>query len=172
MTVSRKDIQPAFARFWHWETNQASNSGLSRPCFGYDETEHFKRDCPKAKGSGHMRPRKEIADIPEVYDLPDLFPEDIQGIPPTSQTSVIVRHPLPLVEFSYNKSCHTSIKVAPFEALYGRKYRSPLCWAKVSDTQLARGQVPNSILTGLEIIRETTEKIVQIHERLKASRDR
>ncbi|KAI3499635.1 hypothetical protein L1887_35439 [Cichorium endivia] len=47
-----------------------------------------------------------------------------------------------------------------------------LCWAEVGDTQLARGQVPNSTLTGPEIIRETTEKIVQLRERLKASRDR
>ncbi|GJT19205.1 putative reverse transcriptase domain-containing protein [Tanacetum coccineum] len=41
------------------------------------------------------------------------------------------RH-LPLVEFSYNNSYHTSIKAAPFEALYGQKCRSPICWAKRS----------------------------------------
>ncbi|GJZ71383.1 putative reverse transcriptase domain-containing protein [Tanacetum coccineum] len=71
------------------------------------------------------------------------------------------RH-LPLIEFSYNNSYHTSIKVAPFEALYGRKCRSPICWAEVGDAQL----------TGPEIVRETTEKIIQIKHRLQASRDR
>nr|GFA71132.1 retrotransposon protein, putative, Ty3-gypsy subclass [Tanacetum cinerariifolium] len=45
------------------------------------------------------------------------------------------RH-LPLVEFSYNNSYHASIKAAPFEALYGRKCRSPVCWAEVGDAQL------------------------------------
>ncbi|GJU99607.1 putative reverse transcriptase domain-containing protein [Tanacetum coccineum] len=40
---------------------------------------------------------------------------------------------LPLVEFSYNNSYHASIKAALFKALYGRKYRSPVCWAEVGD---------------------------------------
>ncbi|GKE05897.1 putative reverse transcriptase domain-containing protein, partial [Tanacetum coccineum] len=70
------------------------------------------------------------------------------------------RH-LPLVEFSYNNSYHTSIKVAPFEALYCRKCRSPVCWAKVGEAQLTRP----------EIIHETTEKIVQIRNRMQAARD-
>ncbi|GKD61371.1 putative reverse transcriptase domain-containing protein [Tanacetum coccineum] len=69
---------------------------------------------------------------------------------------------LPLIKFSYNNSYHTSIKAAPFEALYGRKCRSPICWAEVGDAQL----------TGPEIVRETTEKIIQIKHRLQASRDR
>nr|GEZ10424.1 putative reverse transcriptase domain-containing protein [Tanacetum cinerariifolium] len=71
------------------------------------------------------------------------------------------RH-LPLVEFSYNNSYHASIKAAPFEALYGRKCRSPVCWSKVRDSQL----------TGLKLIRETTEKIVQIKNRLLSARSR
>ncbi|GJX34919.1 putative reverse transcriptase domain-containing protein [Tanacetum coccineum] len=71
------------------------------------------------------------------------------------------RH-LPLVEFSYNNSYHASIKAAPFEALYGRKCRSPVCWSEVGDSQL----------TGLEMIRETTEKIVQIKNRLLTARSR
>ncbi|GJY98910.1 putative reverse transcriptase domain-containing protein [Tanacetum coccineum] len=69
---------------------------------------------------------------------------------------------LPLIEFSYNNSYHASIKAAPFEALYGQKCRSPVCWAKVGDVQLTRP----------EIIHETTEKIVQIRQRLQAARDR
>ncbi|GJT19102.1 putative reverse transcriptase domain-containing protein [Tanacetum coccineum] len=69
---------------------------------------------------------------------------------------------LPLVEFSYNNSYHASIKAAPFEALYGRKCRSPVCWAEVGDSQL----------TGPEIIQETTKKIVQIRQHLQAARDR
>ncbi|GKC29700.1 putative reverse transcriptase domain-containing protein [Tanacetum coccineum] len=45
------------------------------------------------------------------------------------------RH-LPMVRFSYNNSYHTRIKAAPFEALYGRKCRSPVCWTEVGDSQL------------------------------------
>ncbi|GJY20646.1 putative reverse transcriptase domain-containing protein [Tanacetum coccineum] len=63
---------------------------------------------------------------------------------------------LPLVEFSYNKSYHASIKAAPFEALYGRKCRLPICLAEVRDVQLTRP----------EIIHETTEKI-RIHAEIK-----
>ncbi|GKA96400.1 putative reverse transcriptase domain-containing protein [Tanacetum coccineum] len=69
---------------------------------------------------------------------------------------------LPLIEFSYNNSYHTSIKATPFEALYGRKCRSPICWAEVGDVQL----------TGPEIIHETTEKIFQIKSRIQAAHDR
>ncbi|GJU27368.1 putative reverse transcriptase domain-containing protein [Tanacetum coccineum] len=71
------------------------------------------------------------------------------------------RH-LPLVEFSYNNSYYASIKAAPFEALYGRKCRLLVCWAEVGDVQL----------TGPKIIHETTEKIMQIRQRLQAARDR
>ncbi|GKE60636.1 reverse transcriptase domain-containing protein [Tanacetum coccineum] len=53
---------------------------------------------------------------------------------------------LPLVEFSYNNSYQASIKAAPFEALYDRKCRSPVCWAKVGQVQLI----------GPEIVQETT----------------
>ncbi|GKD40591.1 putative reverse transcriptase domain-containing protein, partial [Tanacetum coccineum] len=56
---------------------------------------------------------------------------------------------------------HASIKAAPFEALYGRKFRSPVCLAEVGDARLL----------GPELIHETTEKIVQIKHRIQAARD-
>ncbi|GJR81143.1 putative reverse transcriptase domain-containing protein [Tanacetum coccineum] len=67
-----------------------------------------------------------------------------------------------LVKFSYNNNYHTSIKCAPFEALYGRKCRSPVIWTGVGESQHI----------GPEIMQETTEKIIQIKERLKAARSR
>nr|GEY68078.1 putative reverse transcriptase domain-containing protein [Tanacetum cinerariifolium] len=69
---------------------------------------------------------------------------------------------LPLLEFSYNNSYHKSIKCAPFEALYGRKYRSPVIWTEIGESQLI----------GPEIVQGTTEKIFQIKERLKTERSR
>nr|GFD37040.1 putative reverse transcriptase domain-containing protein [Tanacetum cinerariifolium] len=74
---------------------------------------------------------------------------------------VWVKH-LPLAEFSYNNSYHASIKAAPFEALYGRKCRSPVCWAEVGESQL----------TGPELIQETTENMVLIKQRMQATQDR
>ncbi|GJX71098.1 putative reverse transcriptase domain-containing protein [Tanacetum coccineum] len=64
-----------------------------------------------------------------------------------------------LVEFSYNNSYHSSVRCAPFEALYGRKCRSPIMWAEEGECQLI----------GPELVQETTEKI---KARLKAARNR
>ncbi|GJT06215.1 putative reverse transcriptase domain-containing protein [Tanacetum coccineum] len=69
---------------------------------------------------------------------------------------------LPLVEFSYNNSYHASIKAAPFEALYGRKCRSLVCWAEVGQMQL----------TDPDLVPETTETIIQIKQRMQTARDR
>ncbi|GJR88494.1 putative reverse transcriptase domain-containing protein [Tanacetum coccineum] len=63
---------------------------------------------------------------------------------------------------SESASYHTSTKAAPCEALYGRKCRSPVCWAKVGDAQL----------TGPKIVHETTKKIIQIKKRIQAACDR
>ncbi|GJS23869.1 putative reverse transcriptase domain-containing protein, partial [Tanacetum coccineum] len=69
---------------------------------------------------------------------------------------------LPIVEFSYNNSYHSSMRCASFEALYGGKCRSLIMWAEVGEGQLI----------GHELVQETTKKISQIKDRLKAACDR
>ncbi|GJU13891.1 copia protein [Tanacetum coccineum] len=66
---------------------------------------------------------------------------------------------LPLIEFSYNNSYHTSIKCAPFEALYGKKCRSPVIWTEVGENQLI----------GPEIVRKPLEFQVGDRVLLKVS---
>nr|GEV90839.1 putative reverse transcriptase domain-containing protein [Tanacetum cinerariifolium] len=72
-----------------------------------------------------------------------------------------VKH-LPLCEFSYNNNYYASIKATPDEALYGQKYQSPVCWAKVEEAQL----------TGPKLIQETTKNIILIKQRIQAAQDR
>ena len=69
---------------------------------------------------------------------------------------------LPLVEFAYNNSFHSSIGMAPFEALYGRKCRSPIYWDEVGERKLL----------GPELVQITTEKIKLIRERLRTAQSR
>ncbi|GJW12658.1 putative reverse transcriptase domain-containing protein [Tanacetum coccineum] len=117
--------------------------------------------------SAHFLPMKE-ADSMEKLTI-QYLKEVVSrhGVPDMLRACVIDfgkgwdRH-LPLVEFSYNNSYHTSMKAALFESLYGRKCRSPICWAEVGDAQL----------TGQEIVHETTEKIIQIKKRIQDARDR
>ena len=63
---------------------------------------------------------------------------------------------LPLVEFAYNNSYQASITMAPYEALYGRPCRSPICWTEVGE----------SSITGSDQIRDTSEKVSLIRQRL------
>ncbi|GJV36310.1 putative reverse transcriptase domain-containing protein [Tanacetum coccineum] len=69
---------------------------------------------------------------------------------------------LPLAKFSYNNNYHSSIRCAPFEALYGRKCRSPILWVEIGESRLI----------GPELVQERTDKVVLIKEKLKAARDR
>ncbi|GJX81786.1 putative reverse transcriptase domain-containing protein [Tanacetum coccineum] len=146
------------------------------PLFG-DLRALIMHESHKSKYSIHPGSDKMYQDLKKLYWWPNMkaeiatymvkVKELIQTLEDMLRACVIDfgkgwdRH-LPLIEFSYNNSYHTSIKAAPFEALYGRKCRSPVCWAEVGDAQL----------TGPEIVRETTEKIIQIKHRLQASRDR
>ena len=61
---------------------------------------------------------------------------------------------LPLVEFAYNNSYQASIQMAPYEALYGRPCRSPICWIEVGE----------SSIIGPGLIRDTSEKVILIQQ--------
>ena len=63
----------------------------------------------------------------------------------------------PLVEFAYNNSYQASIQMAPYEALYGRPCRSPICWTEVGEI----------FITGPDLIRDTSEKVSLIRQRLR-----
>lgn len=67
-----------------------------------------------------------------------------------------------LMEFAYNNSYQSSIQMAPFEALYGRKCRTPICWDEVGERQLL----------GPEIVQSTNKKINFIREKLKVAQNR
>ena len=69
---------------------------------------------------------------------------------------------LPLVEFTYNNSFHSSIGMAPYEALYGRRCRTPLCWVDPGE----------NLTLGPEIIRQTTDKVKLIQDRMKTAQSR
>jgi hypothetical protein len=64
---------------------------------------------------------------------------------------------LPYAEFSYNNSYQASLKMAPFEALYGRKCRTPLCWSQAGESQLF----------GTDIIKEAERQVQIIRENLR-----
>jgi hypothetical protein len=69
---------------------------------------------------------------------------------------------LPLVEFAYNNSYHSSIGMPPFEALYGRPCRTPLSWDRLEDR----------VIIGPELIHEMEAQVRQIRQRLKEAQDR
>nr|GEV56379.1 putative reverse transcriptase domain-containing protein [Tanacetum cinerariifolium] len=108
----------------------------------------------KSKYSIHPGSDKVYQDLKKLYWWPNMKAE--------IATYVSWDTHLPLVEFSYNNSYQTSIKAAPFEALYGQKCRSPICWVEVGDAQL----------TGPKIVHETTKKIIQIKKHIQATQDR
>ena len=66
------------------------------------------------------------------------------------------------MEFAYNNSYQASIEMAPFEALYGRKCRTPVCWDEIGERRLV----------GPELVQITSEKVKFVHDNLKITRDR
>ncbi|GJS10127.1 putative reverse transcriptase domain-containing protein [Tanacetum coccineum] len=143
---------------------------------------------------------KRLEDIPVVKEFPDVFPEDLPGIPPVRQVEFQIdlsleahqehaNHLRIILELLRKEKLYAKFskcdfwihivqflghlidsqglhvdpaKIEAILAVIAKCFRSPVCWAEVEDSQL----------TGPEIIQETTEKIVQIHQRLQAARDR
>ena len=69
---------------------------------------------------------------------------------------------LPLIEFAYNNSYHATIGMPPYEALYGRKCRSPIYWDKVGEKQVL----------GPDLVQDTVEKIKIIRKRMQIAQSR
>jgi hypothetical protein len=69
---------------------------------------------------------------------------------------------MPLAEFAYNNSYQSSIQMAPYEALYGRRCRAPICWDDVGERKVL----------GPDLIQETEEKVKLIRERLRTAQSR
>ncbi|XP_076923095.1 uncharacterized protein LOC143585118 [Bidens hawaiensis] len=117
---------------------------------------------------------KKIEEVPIVSEFKDVFPDELPGIPPDREvefkidlvpgTVPIARSPYRLapIEMKELKNYHTSIQMVPYEALYRRKCRTPVCWYEIGDNQLS----------GPKIVQRTTNQVIQIRERLKAARDR
>ena len=66
------------------------------------------------------------------------------------------------MEFAYNNSYQASIKMAPYETLYGRPRRSPICWTEVGERSI----------TGPDLIRDTSKKVGLIRKRLLTAQSR
>ena len=69
---------------------------------------------------------------------------------------------IPLMEFAYNHSFQSSIGMAPYEALYGRKCRTPVCWTELNEHKVI----------GPDIVKDTKKKVQVIRKRLKVASDR
>ena len=69
---------------------------------------------------------------------------------------------LPLIEFTYNNSFHTSIGMVPFEALYRKRCRTPLCWFETGD----------NLTLGPEVVQQTTEMVKIAQEKMRTAQSR
>ncbi|XP_052489804.1 uncharacterized protein LOC128042494 [Gossypium raimondii] len=69
---------------------------------------------------------------------------------------------LPLAEFAYNNSYQSSIQMAPYKALYGRRCHTPLCWTELGEQRVL----------GLELVSDTEDKVRWILDQLRAASDR
>nr|GEX56571.1 putative reverse transcriptase domain-containing protein [Tanacetum cinerariifolium] len=123
-------------------------------CYTCHRKDHFARECRSPNDS-----RRAVVAEPQRRNVPTL--KDIIRARVIDFGGCWDVH-LSLAEFSYNNSYHSSIRCAPFEALYGRKCRLHALWAEIREGSLI----------GPELVLETIDKVVLIKEKLKAARDR
>ena len=76
--------------------------------------------------------------------------------------SGICNQHLSLIEFSYNNNYQAAIGMVPYEALYGKKCRSPVHWYETSET----------IVTAPEFVENTTNAVKKIQARMKPAQSR
>ncbi|GJZ23716.1 putative reverse transcriptase domain-containing protein [Tanacetum coccineum] len=140
------------------DETQCLNNRSWLPCYG-DLRTLIMHESHKSKYSVHPGSDKMYQDMKQLYWWPNMKANIATYVSKyLTCLKVKVEHQKPsglLVQLEIPQwNC-------PFEALYGRKCRSPVCWAEVGDAQL----------TGPELIHETTEKIVQIKQRIQAAHD-
>ncbi|GKA68213.1 hypothetical protein Tco_0768130 [Tanacetum coccineum] len=116
----------------------------------YHPGEAFKDENVIAKGLNGTDQQMEKREDGSLYYLDRIWVPLVGGV----RTKIM--------DEAHKTSYHSSIRCAPFEALYGRKCRSPVLWTEIGDIRLIRP----------ELVQETTDKEVVIRDRLKAARDR
>ena len=92
----------------------------------------------------------------EIQVLEDMLRGCVLDFPGSWDTHI------PLMEFAYNNSYQSSIGMAPYEALYGRRCRAPMCWTEMIEHKII----------GPKLVKDTKEKVQIIQQRLKAACDR
>ncbi|GJV85291.1 putative reverse transcriptase domain-containing protein [Tanacetum coccineum] len=149
--LSRKEREPPFESSsfdnksgtmcgWNPSSNGRAGHLVMANCVTCDMHESYKSKYTNSSGFRQNVPnrRRSMPNIKGHQDCRRAKRETIQTLEDMLRACAIdfgkgwVNH-LPLVEFSYNNSYHASIKAAPFEALYGRKCRSPVCWTEVGE---------------------------------------
>ncbi|GKB33724.1 putative nucleotidyltransferase, ribonuclease H [Tanacetum coccineum] len=157
-----QNVQEDLKQIWWNDMKQDSGTFVSK-CYGLDPkfTSHFWKGLQKAWGtrlkfSTAFHPQTDGQSERTIQTL-----EDMLRACALEWTGSWDEY-LCLVEFAYNNSWHASIKAAPFELLYGRKCRAPICWDEVGE----------HLIEGPELIKITNEKVAVAKEKLKEARSR
>ncbi|KAK6123854.1 hypothetical protein DH2020_042401 [Rehmannia glutinosa] len=140
--------------FW-WRNMKGSIASFEERCL---TCQQIKAEYQRP--SGLLQP----LEVPE-WKWEHVTMDFVTGLPRSNRGNEAIggweRH-LPLIEFAYNNSYQSTIGMAPYEALYGRKCRSPIHWDEVGEKKVL----------GLDIVKRTVEAIEKVRERIKVAQDR